>query len=78
MLPIASTANQILPTRHYRLQMNAATPVKEYASPWLAFGLVGCCKAVFMGAPSTTLLTELGEASFSGRSIPWINFCWYA
>ena len=41
MLPIASTANQLLPTRHYRLQMNAATPVKEYASPWLAFGLVG-------------------------------------
>jgi hypothetical protein len=23
------------------LQMNAATPVKEYASPWVAFGLVG-------------------------------------
>lgn len=40
---LAKLGLQIFPhqTMLKALQMNAATPVKEYVSPWLAFGLVG-------------------------------------
>ena len=41
------------------LQMNAATPVKEYASPWLAFGLVGVLQGAVYGQANITFSRAL-------------------
>ena len=41
------------------LQMNTATPVKEYASPWLAFGLVGVLQGAVYGQANITFSRAL-------------------
>ena len=44
-------------------QMNAATPVKEHANPWLAFGVVG----VLQGGYERLLALELAPAGADAR-----------
>ena len=41
------------------LQMNAATPVKEHLSPWLAFGVVGVLQGVVYGQCSVAYARAL-------------------
>ena len=43
-------------------QMNAATPVKEHANPWLAFGVVGVLQGGVYGQCTTYVSKLLGLA----------------